>query len=78
VQCRCCFGPRIDGTAAAASTARRHRIILANAMDYAIERRILAGANPVRALKWKPPKTSGAVDRRCVVNSRQARLCWRP
>lgn len=28
---------RLDGKNAAASTARRHRTILANAMDYAVE-----------------------------------------
>jgi len=31
----------VDGRNAAASTARRHRIILANAMDYAVERSLL-------------------------------------
>jgi hypothetical protein len=31
----------VDGRNAAASTARRHRIILANAMDYAVERGLL-------------------------------------
>src|SRR5579859_4499183 len=63
---------RVDGKNAAASTARRHRIILANAMDYAVELGILE-ANPVRVLKWTAPKVSGQVDRRSVVNPRQAR-----
>jgi integrase len=62
----------VDGKIAAASTGRRHRTILANAMDYAIERGLLE-ANPVRALKWTAPKVSGQVDRRSVVNPRQAR-----
>ncbi len=30
-------------------------------------------ANPIRVLKWTAPKTSSAVDRRSVVNARQAR-----
>ncbi len=42
---------RLDGKNAAASTARRNRTILANAMDYAVELDLL-GTNPTRALKW--------------------------
>ena len=63
---------RLDGKIAAASTARRHRTILANAMDYAVELNLL-DSNPIRALKWTAPKVSGQVDRRCVVNPGQAR-----
>jgi integrase len=63
---------RLDGTIAAASTARRHRTILANAMDYAVELNLL-DSNPIRVLKWTAPKVSGQVDRRCVVNPGQAR-----
>ena len=62
----------VDGKNAAASTARRHRTILANAMDYAIELGLLE-TNPIRALKWTAPKVSSQVDRRSVVNPRQAR-----
>jgi integrase len=62
----------VDGRIAAASTARRHRIILANAMDYAVERGLLE-TNPIRVLKWTAPKVSSQVDRRSVVNPRQAR-----
>jgi integrase len=63
---------RVDGKPAAASTARRNRTILANAMDYAIELGLLQ-TNPIRVLKWTAPKVSGQVDRRSVVNPRQAR-----
>jgi integrase len=63
---------RLDGKSAAASTARRHRTILANAMDYAVELGLL-DTNPIRALKWTAPKVSGQVDRRSVVNPYQAR-----
>jgi hypothetical protein len=52
----------VDGKIAAASTGRRHRTILANAMDDAIERGLLE-TNPVGALKWTAPKVSGQVDR---------------
>lgn len=62
---------RLDGKNAAASTARRHRTILGNAMDYASELGVIT-VNPIRSLKWKPPKVSSEVDRRCVVNPRQA------
>ena len=63
---------RLDGKSAAASTARRHRVILANAMDYAVELGVLE-INPIRVLKWTAPKVSSEVDRRRVVNPRQAR-----
>jgi integrase len=63
---------RLDGKNAAASTVRRHRIILANAMDYVVELGLLE-TNPIRALKWTTPKVSSQVDRRSVVNPRQAR-----
>jgi integrase len=62
----------VDGRNAAASTARRHRIILANAMDYAVERGLL-DTNPIRVLKWTAPKVSSQIDRRSVVNPHQAR-----
>ena len=41
---------RLDGRSAAASTARRNRTILANAIDYAVEVGLLHG-NPIRTLK---------------------------
>src|SRR5438552_8868240 len=62
----------VDGKNAAASTARRNRTILANAADYAVELGLL-DANPIRAIKWAAPKVSSQVDRRSVVNPRQAR-----
>ena len=63
---------RVDGKNAAASTARRNRTILANAMDYAVELGLL-DTNSIRAIKWTVPKVSSQVDRRSVVNPRQAR-----
>ena len=62
----------VDGKNAAASTARRNRTILANAADYAVELGLL-DTNPIRAIKWAAPKVSLQVDRRSVVNPRQAR-----
>src|SRR5215469_837869 len=61
-----------DGKNAAASTARRNRTILANAADYAMELGLL-DTNAIRAIKWAAPKVSSQVDRRSVVNPRQAR-----
>ena len=53
----------MDGKNAAASTARRNRTILANAMDHAVELGLLE-MNPIRALKWTarryPAKWTGA------------------
>ena len=66
---------RFDGETAAASTARRHRTILANAMDYAIELGLLE-TNSIRRIKWTAPKVSSQVDRRSVVNPRQARALF--
>jgi integrase len=64
----------VDGKRAAASTARRHRTIIANALDYAKELGAIdTGTNPIRALKWKAPVTLTTVDRRSVVNPAQAR-----
>ncbi len=64
---------RLDGKRSAATVARRNRMILANAMDYAVVERKLLVVNPIRALKWRPPKTSAEIDRRSVINPRQAR-----
>jgi integrase len=64
---------RLDGQRSAASVARRNRMILANAMDYAVTERKLLAANPIRDLKWNAPKTSTEIDRRSVINPTQAR-----
>ena len=65
---------RLDGQRAAPDTLRKHRMLLSNAMDYAIELQLL-DTNPIKAIKWRAPtaSTSREVDRRGVVNHRQAR-----
>jgi integrase len=63
---------RLDGTRAAATSVRRNRAVLLNALDYAIELRLL-DVNPVKNLKWRAPKVAHEVDRRVVVNPAQAR-----
>lgn len=63
---------RLDGKARAPSVVSRWRKILNNALEYAVERKIL-GANPLPALKWQAPRSANVVDRRRVVNPSQAR-----
>ncbi|MDF5759129.1 tyrosine-type recombinase/integrase [Spongiactinospora sp. TRM90649] len=63
---------RLDGKQAATSTVLRNKTILQNAMDYAVELKLL-DSNPIKALKWRPPKITYEVDRRSVVNHTQAR-----
>ncbi|HEY8480974.1 MAG TPA: tyrosine-type recombinase/integrase [Spirillospora sp.] len=63
---------QLDGEPAAASTFRRKRAVFKHALSYAVELGDLA-ANPLDRVKWRPPKQGGAVDRRVVVNPRQAR-----
>jgi len=46
--------------------------VFANVLRYAVELEELT-SNPLDRLNWKPPKVSDVVDRRVVVNPRQAR-----
>ncbi|MEV1156937.1 integrase [Micromonospora chokoriensis] len=63
---------RLDGAPAAPSVISRRRKIFNTAIEYAIERRLLV-SNPLPQLKWKPPKTVTAIDRRSVANPVQVR-----
>ena len=65
---------RLDGKAAAATVARRKRAVFYNVLDTAAtgKGRVLT-ANPLDAMKWKPPEAGEKVDRRVVCNPRQAR-----
>jgi integrase len=69
---------RLDGQRAAPDTVRKHRMLLSNAMDYAVELELL-DANPIKAIKWRLATTSTTreVDRRSVINHRQARALLR-
>jgi integrase len=64
---------RLDGVRAAATSVRRNRAVLLNALEYAVELKLVE-QNPIKSLKWRAPKTAFEVDRRVVVNPRQARL----
>jgi integrase len=63
---------RLDGTRAAATSVRRNRAVLLNALDHAVELKLL-DVNPVKNFKWRAPKIAHEVDRRVVVNPAQAR-----
>jgi integrase len=63
---------RHDGSAAGATTIARKRAVLANVLRYAVELDELS-VSLLPRLSWKPPKASEVVDRRVVVNPRQAR-----
>lgn len=62
----------LDGSPRAPSVVMRWRKIFNNAVEYAVERKLLV-ENPIPALKWKAPRTIRAVDRRSVPNPIQAR-----
>ena len=63
---------RLDGKPAAATTTRRKRAIFANALGYAVERRLLP-ANPLGQIQWKASEVAETVDRRSVASPAQAR-----
>ncbi len=62
---------RLDGTPAAAATARRKRAVFHNALGYATELGLLP-ANPLERIQWKPGAVAETVDRRCVASPAQA------
>lgn len=62
---------KLDGKQASAKTVMRKRAVLYNALDYAIELKALA-MNNLAAVKWTAPKTVRALDKRVVINVRQA------
>lgn len=64
---------RLDGKPFAPTVARKTRSVLWNALDYAVERKII-DANPLGAVKWTAmPKGKRKVDKRAVPNPIQAR-----
>ncbi len=64
---------QLNGKAAAPNTISRKRAVFYNVLQYAIDLEELA-ANPIdQVTAWKAPKVREVVDRRVVVNPRQAR-----
>lgn len=70
------IGTRLDGKRVAPDTFRLRRVILDNALDYAVERNLL-DTNPLDTLKLKTPKRPSGIDKRSVVNPVQARTLLR-
>jgi hypothetical protein len=64
---------RLDGKPAAATTVRRKRAVFANALGYAVERRLLP-ASPLGQIQWKAADVAEIVDRRSAANPAQAAL----
>ncbi|MGD9525152.1 MAG: tyrosine-type recombinase/integrase [Dehalococcoidia bacterium] len=64
---------RLDGKPGAVTVVNQRRRVLYNVAEYAVERKCIA-ANPIPAVKWKAPKSTGQVDKRTVVNPVQARV----
>ena len=62
----------LAGKAAAATTQRRKRSVLYNAIGYAVELGLLP-ANPVDKIQWKTPGVAETVDRRVVAGPALAR-----
>lgn len=62
---------KLDGKPAAASSVRRHHRILNVAMKYAVRHSFLR-QNPLPKEKGSTPKTSNAIDKRCLLNPEQA------
>lgn len=62
---------RLDGTQAADNTIRRKRMVLSNALRYAVERDLLA-ANPLSRIDWEPPPTDNEVNFEFVPEPQQA------
>jgi len=67
---------RLDGRPAAATTTRRKRAVFANALGYAVERRLLP-ANPLGQIQWKASEVAETVDRRSVASPAQAGMLLR-
>ena len=64
-------GKTLTGKAAAATTQRRKRSVLYNALGYAVELGHLP-SNPVDRIQWTAPEVAQSVDRRVVVSPAQA------
>jgi integrase len=62
----------LDGSPAAATTIRRKRAVFHNALQYAVEIEELQ-ANNLDKVSWRAPKIADVVDRRVVINPKQAR-----
>lgn len=62
---------RLDGKPAAPTTIARKRAVLYGALRYAVELRLLEN-HPIDRVQWSAPEAVGEIDRRVVVNPKQA------
>ena len=62
---------KMDGKQAAAKTITRKRAVFFNVLEYAVELKLLT-ANRLPEVKWEAPKTVRSIDKRVVINVRQA------
>ncbi|MFD5885521.1 tyrosine-type recombinase/integrase [Streptomyces sp. NPDC060334] len=62
---------RLDGSETAASTIKRNRRVLNVMLEYAVKENVLR-TNPLPKGRGTAPKTSIAVDKRSLINARQA------
>lgn len=62
---------RMDGKPAAGKTVARKRAVLYNALEYAVEWQLIT-RNRIADVRWSPPKEVKAIDKRVVINPRQA------
>lgn len=63
---------KLDGKQAAAKTVARKRAVFNNALEYALELKMLT-SNRLSTVKWKAPKMARAIDKRVVIHPRQAK-----
>ncbi len=62
---------QLNGKPASPNTVARKRAVFYNALGYAVEVGLLV-ANPIDRIAWRAPRSVETVDRRVVVNRRQA------
>jgi integrase len=67
------LGRRLDGTPAATQTYRRRRAVTFNALEYAVETEVLTSNPLTRVRRRRGKRALQEIDRRVVVNPRQAR-----
>ncbi|MEV6621060.1 integrase [Amycolatopsis sp. NPDC051106] len=63
---------KLDGKQAAAKTVNRKRAVIYNALEYAVELKLIR-ANRLPEVKWTAPKSVRAIDKRVVINPAQGR-----
>lgn len=72
------LGLKLDGTPAAARTARRKRACLSDVLSLAVEEQCFSSpVNPLTTVKWTAPKSVEEVDPESVANPRQVRSLLR-